>query len=329
MPTIVHAADLHLNSPLRGLPGLAADLLPAPTWTAFDALIDLVMREQADVLILAGDLTDRDWYDGAVARRLHDSLAALHEAAIPVLITSGNHDATCRARERMIDVAGPLPPATIWFDTDHAHTHVLDDIGVAAHGRSLPAGAIAADLVPGFPSPVPDLLNVGILHTSLDGTRPGKPCAPTTVSALNDAGYQYWALGHVHTREVVSRDPLIVYPGNIQGRGIGEPGPKGATVIDVDGTRVTRTTHHELAAVRWERVRVDTTGHRRADEIIEHTLAVLDHAADVLEPGQRLAARIEIAAAPPTLGDQAEMSAGIRAAATRDPRFLLERIEWV
>src|SRR2546427_294312 len=82
-------------------------------------------------------------------------------------------------------------------------------------------------------------LNVGLLHTSLNGREGHDDYAPCTAATLTNRGYDYWALGHVHRREVVSSDPYVVYSGNLQGRNARETGAKGATIVEVHEGRVT------------------------------------------------------------------------------------------
>ena len=72
--------------------------------------------------------------------------------------------------------------------------------------------------------------------------------------------YQYWALGHIHKRETLCPDPLIVFPGNLQGRHIRETGPKGCVVVTVDQRENASVVFHPLDVFRWERCIVDAGG---------------------------------------------------------------------
>lgn len=68
------------------------------------------------------------------------------------------------------------------------------------------------------------------------------------------------ALGHVHEFEIVSTDPHVVFPGNLQGRTIRETGPKGAVIVTVVDAEVTSVERAELDVIRWVRLDVDCTG---------------------------------------------------------------------
>ena len=108
----------------------------------------------------------------------------------------------------------------------------------AARTQLRRSAASADDFVATYPARREGWLNIGVLHTGLDGARGHDPYAPCTVDDLARFGYDYWALGHIHAAEIVSRDPWIVYPGNLQGRSPRETGPKGAMRVSVEDGRV-------------------------------------------------------------------------------------------
>ena len=150
-----------------------------------------------------------------------------------MFIVQGNHDAQ-GVISRQLD----LPPNVTVFSSRTAQTVRIDELSVAIHGRSFPDRAVDEDLVPSYPAPVPDFFNIGMLHTSLNG-RPGHDTyAPTDLATLIAKGYDYWALGHVHAREVVSEVPRIVFPGNLQGRHANETGPKGCELVTVEAGQI-------------------------------------------------------------------------------------------
>jgi DNA repair exonuclease SbcCD nuclease subunit len=133
-----------------------------------------------------------------------------------------------------------LPQHVTLFPHEQSGQLVLEEHGVAVHGQSFATRAVTHDLTRNYPKAVPGLFNIGLLHTSLTG-RPGhENYAPTAPDALIAREYDYWALGHVHAREIVREDPWIVFPGNLQGRQIRENGPKGATLVTVSDGRVAR-----------------------------------------------------------------------------------------
>jgi len=208
----VHAADIHLDSPLRGLDryeGAPVDRVRSSTRKALEAMVDLAIEEAAAFVLLSGDVFDGDWRDYKTGLYFIDQMSKLGRAGVRVFMLRGNHDAANRSMKRLA-----LPDNVYEFGSRRPETERLDDLGVVLHGQSFPAGAVTMDLAAGYPDAVPGMFNIGLLHTSLNG-RPGHDTyAPCTTDSLTARGYDYWALGHVHEREVVRENPLIVFPGN-------------------------------------------------------------------------------------------------------------------
>jgi hypothetical protein len=177
-------------------------------------------------------------------------------------------------------------------------TTVLADYDVAIHGQSFAGRRVSEDLAAGFPQGDPGRFEIGLLHTSLDG-RPGHaPYAPCTVEGLRSKGYAYWALGHVHQREIVSRDPWIVFPGNLQGRHARETGGKGASLVRVEHGRVVDVVQHDLDVVRWARVEVDVSALDHPDDALSRVRDSLN-AAVAEADGRLVAARLTLRGATP------------------------------
>jgi DNA repair exonuclease SbcCD nuclease subunit len=263
---MVHAADLHLDSPLRGLVKLDEDAprdrIRSATRFAFNRLVSLCVEQRASVLLLAGDLFDGDLRDHNTAVYFSRALGRLALIGCRVFIVRGNHDAASEVTRSVT-----LKEHVHVFDHRRPETLVLEDIGLAIHGQSFGTRAVTDNLARAFPAPERGHLNVGLLHTNATGSSVHDNYAPCTVTELRDKGYDYWALGHIHARQVLHEDPWIVYPGNLQGRHVRETGPKGATVIEVEGGRVTAVTHHDLDVVRWETVEVDAGEARSLDDV--------------------------------------------------------------
>jgi exonuclease SbcD len=153
-------------------------------------------------------------------------------------------------------------------------------------------------------SPAPHLFNIGLLHTSLDGREGHASYAPCTVDGLRARGYQYWALGHVHVREEVSRDPWIVFPGNLQGRHARETGAKGATLVTIEGRDVVRAEHRDLDVFRWTVCAVSLAGVSGSGEALDRIQQSLEAELDVAAGGP-VAARIRLEGACPLHDDLA------------------------
>ncbi len=262
----MHAADLHIDSPLRGLDrydGAPVARLRAATRSAFERLIDRALAEQVDFVLFAGDIYDCDWQDFHTGLFFREQLVRLGRAGIRVFIVQGNHDAQGVISKQLV-----LPPHVTVFSSRAAQTIRLDDLSVAIHGRSFPDRAVDEDLVPAYPAPVPGFFNIGLLHTSLTGRAGHDTYAPTDLPTLVSKGYDYWALGHVHAREVLCERPRIVFPGNLQGRHAKETGAKGCELVTVEAGRV-ESEFLVLDVVRWSQVVVPLDGIHRLDALGE------------------------------------------------------------
>ncbi len=272
----IHAADLHIDSPLRGLSryeGAPVDRLRGATRQALEGMVELAISEEVDFVVIAGDLYDRDWQDFHTGLFVRKQMVRLGHHDIKVFIVQGNHDA-----QGVISRQVPWPDNVKIFSSRKAETVKLDELGVAIHGHSFPDREVPEDLVPGYPDMEAGHFNIGILHTSLAGAIGHDTYAPTTLANLSAKGYDYWALGHVHTREVVSEQPRVVYPGNIQGRHARETGPKGCELVSVVGG-VIEATFMPLDVVRWHQIEVDLSTAESLEQVPTLVTAALMNAA--------------------------------------------------
>ncbi|MBE7249385.1 MAG: DNA repair exonuclease [Actinomycetospora chiangmaiensis] len=279
--SFIHAADLHLGSPLAGLAARDAELarrLASAGRQAFEDLVSRAIERAVAFVVVAGDVYDGDWADTTIGLFFARQVARLDRAGIPTILVRGNHDA-----ESVITRALTLPPSVHVFPSNRAGTLRLDDLRVALHGRSFQGRAVEENLSLTYPAAVPGWFNLGILHTSCTGHAAHETYAPCSIADLAARGYDYWALGHIHEYAELSRDPWIVFPGNLQGRSVRECGEKGAVVVDVADGRVTGITRLALDRARFEQVTVDLAG---AADI----RAVLEAAEAALRPLSALAA---------------------------------------
>lgn len=325
---ILHAADLHIDSPLRGLssyPGAPAEEIRSATRQATENLVSFALQVPVDLVVLAGDIFDGTWRDFNTGLFLVHQLQLLHDAGIPVVMVHGNHDAESLITNRL-----RLPPSCTALPADAPASAVFDDIGVAVHGQSYAQRAVTADLAAGYPAPVPGLFNLGLLHTSLDGRSEHDPYAPSSLTTLRRRGYDYWALGHVHEREVVSEEPWVVFPGNLQGRHMRECGPKGATLVEVHADGGAKAEAVTLDVLRWEVVQVDASGAEGFDDILDRVESAIDRA-ESASGGRLLAARVRLSGETPADGwlrSHADHAAAeIRSVASRFARVWVERAQ--
>ena len=290
----VHTADIHLDSPLRSLalrdPALA-ELIGGATRLAFERTIDLCLNEEVDALMIAGDLYDGDQTSMKTALFLAAQLRLLDESGIRAFVVRGNHDAESRITRELL-----LPEGVKIFGGRGEAVELerpRGEIPVVVHGISFAKPHAPESLVPKFKARIDGALNIGLLHTSLGGSAQHDDYAPCSVAELVDTGFDYWCLGHIHKREVHSREPFIVMPGMPQGRDINEAGPKSVTLVTVENDGSVETESYPTSIAQFERVEVDLTGIQDWRGMVERVGASLKQARDSVN-AEHLVVRLKL-----------------------------------
>ena len=267
---IVHAADIHLDTPFRRHDAALRQRLQQAGREAFSALVDLTLEERADALVIAGDLFDNEWLTIATERVLTRELRRLTDADVTVVYATGNHDpGRTNYRAAHID----WPPTNFHLHSSRTPRRIPirrdgESIGwvVAAGHQTTHEATNLASTFPPAPGPQPA---VGLLHADVGGAQgapddeAGNVYAPAALADL-DSSYDYWALGHIHKRQRLREDSPAWYPGNLQGRDFGETGAKGALVVDLNPPEPPRVRFQPLSPVRWERLSVTDLREARA-----------------------------------------------------------------
>ena len=287
----VHAADLHLDSPFTGLktaaPDNVANALYAATFTAYENIIDLCIDERVDALLVAGDVFDSADRSLRAQLKFVEGLKRLDEAGIRSFVCHGNHDPLDGWEARL-----DYPPGCKRFGAMFEAAPVFEDNPQRAvvHGISYPTRDVYDNLALRVGRVDPNTFSIGLMHANV-GNRPGHdPYAPCSLDDLERPGINYWALGHVHTREVLSKQsPTVVYPGNSQGRHPNEPGARGVYLVEVDDDGTVNLDFRAVDTVRWERLDIDISGMEteqglrdRLDQSMEDALAEADGRSVVL-----------------------------------------------
>jgi exonuclease SbcD len=264
----IHAADIHLDSPLHGLanyPDAPVDVLRTSTRRAFENLVTRAIEEQVDFMVIAGDLYDGTWRDHNTGIQFCKQMGRLRTKGIPAYVLFGNHDAESEMTRKL-----ELPDNVHCFGTRKAESFRLEHLRVALHGHSFKEKATTDNLVPGYPAPVAGWFNIGVLHTALEGNARHASYAPCTLQELAAKGYDYWALGHVHEHAVLMESPKVVFPGNLQGRNIREQGPRGAVLVEVDDSGRMEMERLLVDVLRWKTLEVDVSSCQDLPEVSRH-----------------------------------------------------------
>jgi exonuclease SbcD len=326
----IHAADIHLDSPLRGLSryeSAPAESIRNACRKAFENLVDLAIEERVAFVLLAGDLYDGDWKDYSTGIFLSRQVGRLGRHGITVFAVAGNHDAASRIT-RALD----CPANMKLFPPGRGETIRHETLSVAIHGRSFDAPHVDENMAAGFPQAEKGMFNIGLLHTSLDGREGHAVYAPCSMDDLRSKGYQYWALGHIHKQEFVSRYPWIVFPGCIQGRHIRENGAKGCVLVTVEDGGVVGAESRSLDVLRWNYCQVDIAGAGAMREVLEDARRAIEKELDTAE-GRPVAMRIRFAGSTVLSGELAayperfEQQIRALAAEVAGDELWIERVE--
>lgn len=290
----VHCADLHLDSPLNSLAlrnAEAAERVGAATRRAFERIVDLCLDEGVDGLLIAGDLVDGDWRSMKTAGFLSSQLHRLSAAGCPVFIIKGNHDASSKILKTL-----SLPAGVHVFDRSLRSVPVLEG-AVVVHGVSFAKPSAPDSLLPLYPAPAPDAVNIGLMHTSLDGAPGHDVYAPCALRDLLAHGFDYWGLGHIHQRTVHAERPaLVVMPGTPQGRHVNEAGAKSVTLLSIADDRGLHQAERAVAPVEFARVAVDLSGLEERGALRGRVEAALGQALDSAK-AETLIARLTLTGA--------------------------------
>lgn len=324
----VHTADVHLDSPLKSLALRDSDLaemVGVATRKAFSRAVDLCLTEQVDAFIVAGDLYDGSLRSMKTASYFGEEMRRLTEAGIPAFIIRGNHDA-----ESIITRELTLPEGVhVFKKTDEPV--ILKDGAVAVHGVSFEEPRVPNSLLSRYQPGTPGVIDIGAMHTSLDGSPNHDVYAPCSTADLAAHGYAYWALGHIHKRSVTTHnDCTIVMPGIPQGRHMNEDGVKSISLTTITETGDCTVEEKYVAPVRFERHSLDVSQIGNWQELIGLTEGAFNTLRDGPIADQDVIVRLTCSGggdfARKIRHDRERLEEELRSAASRVGRVHLEQV---
>jgi DNA repair protein SbcD/Mre11 len=283
----MHAADLHLDSPFVGMaalpPGIRESLRQS-TFSALANLVELAIQQSVDFVLISGDVYDLADRSLRAQIRFQKALQRLSAAGISSYIVHGNHDPEDGRAARL-----NWPTQAHFFSAREVEALpvILEGKGTVAqiYGISYATAVVTENLALRIAEKYEDsknghadLFRIGLLHTNVEGDQSHANYAPCSMQDLLGSGMHYWALGHVHTRQVLCTEPAIVYPGNLQGRSVRETGAKGCYIVDVSEFGEVRLTFHALDAIRWQQLSLSIQGIQTEQELKERFELELEQA---------------------------------------------------
>lgn len=270
----VHCADLHLDSPFEGLHALEPEIarvLRRATFQAFENIIDLAIREQADFLIVAGDIYDSANRSLYAQIRFREALRRAAEAGLQCFLAHGNHDPLSGW-----DAQLSLPGAVYRFGGKEVECYAArrgPEVLAHLYGISYPVREVKENLIPRFPEKGDSPFAIGVLHSNVGGDPHHDNYAPCSLGDLQSRRLNYWALGHIHQARILREtDPCVVYPGTPQGRSAREPEARGCFLVRVDQAGGVHPEFIATDVVRWYGEEVDIGDLPTLDALLDELL---------------------------------------------------------
>ena len=264
----IHGADLHLDSPfigLKTLPDFLWEKIYQSTFTALTNLVNHAIDKQVDFVMLAGDIYDSDDRSVKAQAFLKTEMERLNQAEIPVFICHGNHD--------YIENSGLhlKMPENVELFSETVETKWLTTKNgerIAVSSFSYNSRWMTKRMITEYPKKHETAdFHIGMLHGFSEGLETSHGhYAPFTINELKSKGYDYWALGHIHTRQVLEIQPPILYAGNTQGRSSKETGIKGCELVTLTlGDSSIETL--ETQDIQWETLEISLAKRSTLDDV--------------------------------------------------------------
>jgi len=267
----LHAADLHLDCQFEGIskaPNDISNTLREATFAAWRSVVKSAIEHGVEFVLIAGDVFNSKDRSLRAQIRYRDGLNELANYGIETFVVHGNHDP-----------AGSWNASIDWPDLVHTFTHErIETIPVIRKGCKIAAITgisyaqrdVRENLAAKFHAEDTETFNIGLLHCTCGASSEHEPYAPCSVSDLSDKGFDYWALGHVHTRSIISsRSPVIAYPGNTQGLNPNETGARGCLLVSVDDLKKVDLKFIDTDAVRWFQEAISIDEMTRDQDILD------------------------------------------------------------
>jgi len=268
--TFIHCADLHIDSPFKGLAEVDNDLrdrLYKSTYASFDNIINLAIKENVDCFLVAGDI-----YDGAdkslqAQIKFRDGLLRLSEASIPSFVVYGNHDPSDSWSATLewpnnVTIFGGKGVDCVALEKNGEH---ISDI----YGISFPKRHVHENLSKRFNRSNENIPAICLLHANVGNNTEHDPYAPATIKDLVSREMDYWALGHIHVPKILkSSHPAIIYAGNTQARNPREIGAKGCFLITLHENGDCDKEFIATDIVRYQTDRIDISSCSSIDDVI-------------------------------------------------------------
>ena len=260
--SFIHASDIHLDTPFMNIsPSINEEystILRSSPFTALQNLLEVSIAKNVDFVLLCGDIYNGEDKSIAGQIALQKFARALYKEGIQLFIIAGNHDPLRTTKYQL-----EYPPNTFIFPTEY---HVVSFVKYSKtlayiHGVSHSSKEESRPLSDFFTTEFDrSLFHIGMLHctvSSIDQEEGKKQYVPCRLQELQSKKINYWALGHIHTRAILSEYPHIVYCGNTQGIRSSEEGVRGVYYVEVAENKTISMDFIPTSTVIFDTLRID------------------------------------------------------------------------
>lgn len=259
MLKFLHISDIHLNSGFSNKNEIIRMKLKRAIKSSFEQAIKYTIEHNLEGLLVAGDMFDHEFISYEDEKWLKIQLFKLLDNAQKIFYVTGNHDPM-----NTISFMRELKSSEYFYhiDSDEVQQiHLISREGTPYH--VIGVGHISKNeqrnLIQKFPVKQEDEIWVGIAHASVPSALSlsgKKDYMATTLNQIEMLNYDYFALGHIHVRQILS--DRIAYSGNLQGLNIKETGFKGGLLITLNRSQ-TQIEPVNFQSVLWEDIEIEIT----------------------------------------------------------------------
>ncbi|MCF0154487.1 MAG: DNA repair exonuclease [Veillonella sp.] len=270
----LQCGDLHLGAPFHyvEVPGSqVAQAVAEATYQSLANIVELAIAESVNFVVITGDIYNSEDHNLEAQIRFVRAMEALEEAQIPVYMIQGNHDPAESWRAQLT-----LPDNVHLFSYEpdgllaERYPLMVDGHEVGGvYGISIGHGNEQVNMANYYTPRETDEFSLALMHGTVGSSTEHVVTGPCSLTDLIDRGMDYWALGHIHKRQVLNESPYIVYAGNTQGLHKKEVGPKGCYIVEVASNGQCQLHFHETAALRFETAFVSIADLAKESDIVE------------------------------------------------------------
>lgn len=254
MPRIIHCADIHLDAPFSLSSADQAEKRRNELRSTFASLVLYAKNNATEIFIIAGDLFDDKYVTKDTVQMLKREFASFPECKF--FITPGNHDYYFeKSVYRMIT----WPENVHIFTKNKLESVDIPELNTTVYGYAFTSDTMNESPIAFYTETDKSRINILAAHGDLDV--PLSNYCPIMSKDIENCGFDYVALGHIHAQSEIMHkgNSYYAYCGCLEGRGFDETGYKGAIAGSVEKGKI------ELKGVRfsvkrYEKVTVDLSG---------------------------------------------------------------------